>query len=127
MNMEIHGETIRLRIHISNTDKFKNNLLFEVIVFAAKRYGLAGVTVFKGIMGYGASSVVHSVKFWEISEKLPVVVEIVDEVDKIEAFKIRILPWLDKIRNGCLVTSEKVDVVLSKPGKKKSAFFSFLK
>ncbi len=125
--MEIQGEARRLRIYISNTDKFKNNLLFEMLVFAAKRYGLAGTTVLKGVMGYGSSSVVHSMKFWEISEKLPVVVEIVDEAGKIESFKTRILPWLNKIRYGCLVTSEKVDIVLSKPGSKKSAFFSFLR
>jgi len=125
--MEIHGEARRLRIYISNTDKFKNNLLFEMIVFAAKRYGLAGATVLKGIMGYGSSSVVHSMKFWEISEKLPVIVEIVDEAEKIEAFKTRILPWLDKIRYGCLVTSEKVDIVISKAGRRKTDFFSFLR
>lgn len=98
-----------------------------MIVFAARRYGLAGATVLKGIMGYGSSSVVHSMKFWEITEKLPVVIEIIDQADKIEAFKVKILPWLDKIRYGCLITSERVDVVLSKSGKKKSGFFSFLR
>jgi len=66
-------------------------------------------------------------KFWEISEKLPVIVEIVDEAEKIEAFKTRILPWLDKIRYGCLVTSEKVDIVISKAGRRKTDFFSFLR
>lgn len=125
--MKIHGEARRLRIYISNTDKFKNNLLYEMIIFAARRYGLAGATVLKGIMGYGSSSVVHSLKFWEITEKLPVVIEIIDEQEKIEAFRTKVLPWLDKIRYGCLVTSEKVDIVLSKPGRQKKAFFSFLR
>ncbi|MDZ7605776.1 MAG: DUF190 domain-containing protein [Cyclobacteriaceae bacterium] len=125
--MEIHGEARRLRIYISNTDKFKNNPLYEMIVFAARRYGLSGATVLKGMMGYGSSSVVHSMKFWEITEKLPVVIEIIDEAEKIETFKTKILPWLDKIRYGCLITSERVDIMLSKPGRKKSGFFSFLR
>ena len=67
--MEIKGEAKVLRIFISNTDKFKHNSLYEMIIFAAKRYGLAGATVLKGVMGYGSSSVIHSVKFWEITEK----------------------------------------------------------
>jgi len=98
-----------------------------MIVFAARRYGLAGTTVLKGIMGYGSSSIVHSMKFWEISEKLPIIIEIIDEAKKIEDFKSKVLPWLNKVRYGCLVTSEKVEIVLSKPGKQKSTFFSFLR
>jgi uncharacterized protein len=59
--------------------------MYESIVFKAKEAGLAGATVIKGIFGYGASSVIHSYKFWEISEKLPVVVEIVDTEEKVMA------------------------------------------
>jgi hypothetical protein len=61
--MEIKGEAKLLRIFISNTDKFKHAPLYEMVVFAAKRYGLAGATVLKGAMGFGSSSVVHSKKF----------------------------------------------------------------
>ena len=85
--MEIKGEAKVLRIFISNTDKFKHNSLYEMIVFAAKRYDLAGATVLKGVMGYGSSSVIHSVKFWEITEKLPVVIEIVDEAKKLKSLQ----------------------------------------
>ncbi len=63
--MEIKGEATLLRIYTSNTDKFKHNLLYEMVVYAARRYGLAGATVLKGTMGYGSSSVVHSNKFWQ--------------------------------------------------------------
>ena len=122
--MEIKGEAKELRIFISNTDKFKHNSLYEMIVFAAKRYGLAGATVLKGVMGYGSSSVIHSVKFWEITEKLPVVIEIVDEAEKIEKFTEKILPWFEKLRYGCMITVEEVNLVLYKQGSKKN-FFNF--
>ncbi len=120
--MEIKGEAKLLRIFISNTDKLKNSLLSEAIVFAARRYGLAGATVLKGTMGYGSSSVIHSVKFWEITEKLPVIIEIVDEAEKIEKFTDKILPWFENLRYGCMITVEKANIVLHKKGEKKGFF-----
>ena len=116
--METNGEARVLRIFISNTDKFKHTPLYEMVVFAAKRYGLAGATVLKGIMGFGSSNAVRSLKFWEITEKLPVVVEIVDDADKIEEFIKIILPWFENLRYGCMITVEKADIVLYKKGKK---------
>ncbi len=120
--MKDNQEALRLRIYISNTDKFRHTLLSETLVFAAKRYGLAGATVIRGSMGFGSSSVVHSSKFWEITEKLPVVVEMVDETTKIEQFMNIIRPWFDKIPTGCLITAEKVQIVLFKQGLKKKFF-----
>lgn len=120
--MEIRGEAKLLRIFLSDTDKLKNTLLYEAIVFAANRYNIAGATVFKGVMGYGSSSVIHSVKFWEIEDKLPVVVEIIDEAEKIDQFLEKILPWIENHRYGCLITSEKANIVLCKPGRKKGLF-----
>lgn len=117
--MEMNGHAKMLRIYISNTDKFKHAPLYEMVVFAAKRYGIAGATVLKGVMGYGSSSKIHSLKFWEITEKIPMVVEIVDESEKIEKFTAKILPWFEKLRSGCLITSEKADIVLFKQGSKK--------
>jgi len=118
--MEIKGEVKLLRIFISTSDTFKHALLSEMIVFAAKRYGLAGATVFKGTMGYGSSTIIHSSKFWEITEKLPVIVEIIDETEKITQFLERIMPWFDKISTGCLITVEDIKVILNKPGTKKT-------
>jgi uncharacterized protein len=112
--MEIRGEAKLLRIFISSTDKFKHEPLYEVIIYAAKRYGLSGGTVLRGVMGFGAQSNVHSVKFWELTEKVPLVVEIVDEATKIESFSEKILPWLKSTKYGCLVTIEKADIVLHK-------------
>lgn len=122
--MEINGDAKLLRIFISNTDKFRHTPLYEMIVLAAKRYGIAGATVLKGTMGYGSSSVLRSVKFWEITEKLPIVIEIVDEAEKIESFTKKILPWFDKLHYGCMITVEKANIVLYKQGSKKG-FFSF--
>ncbi len=122
--MEFNGEAKLLRIFISSTDKFKHSSLYEAIVFAARRNGLAGVTVLRGVMGYGSSSVVSSLKFWEITEKLPIVIEIIDETEKIEKFKARILPWFEKLRYGCVITEEKVNIILLKQGTKKG-FFTF--
>jgi len=120
--METTGDAVLLRFYLGNTDKLRHNLLSEVIVFAAKRYGLSGATVLKGIMGFGSSSIVHSVKFWEITEKLPVVVEIIDEEEKINGFIESVKPWFDKITNGFLITTEKVNIVAHKRGKRKSRF-----
>ena len=114
--METTGEAQLLRIFISSTDKFKHKPLYEVVVFAAKRFGLSGATVLKGFMGYGTSSIVYSQRLWEISEKLPVVIEIIDETEKIEAFVDSILPYFEKIPKGGLITLEKVNIVLQKHG-----------
>jgi len=116
--MELKGEAKLLRIFISSTDKFKHTPLYEMLVFAAKRYGLVGATVLRGVMGFGGSSAISSMKFWELTEKLPIVVEIVDESEKIEKFTEIILPYFDKIRYGCMITVEKANIVLFKKGKK---------
>ena len=118
--MNSNSEAILLRIYISSTDKLKHSLISELIVYQAKRYGLAGATVSKGIMGFGASSVIHSYKFWETSDKVPVVVEIVDEEVKILSFYETIKPYLENVRYGCLVTTEKINVLLYKTGDKKT-------
>ena len=117
--MEINGEAKILRIFISNTDKFRHQPLYEMVVFAARRYGMAGATVYKGMMGYGSSSVIRSVRLWELTEKLPVVVEIIDSAEKIDDFLEKILPWFEKVPYGCLITTGKLDVVLQKQGRKK--------
>jgi hypothetical protein len=111
-----------LRIYTSSTDKLKHTPMYEMIVFAARRNGMAGATVHKGVMGYGGSSVVHSAKFWETNDKLPVVVEIIDESTKIEAFVEVIKPYLENVRYGCLVTVEDAHVLLYKAGGKKTVF-----
>ena len=116
--MDTNTDAKLLRIFISSTDKFKYRPLYEVIVFAAKRYGLAGATVLKGFMGYGASSVIHSQRMWEITEKIPLVIEIVDESEKIDGFIEMILPYFEKIPKGGMITTE-----LHKSGPGHRSFF----
>jgi hypothetical protein len=117
------GDNVKvLRVYTSSTDKLKHTPLYEMLVYAARRNGLAGATVHKGVMGFGGSSVVHSAKFWETNDKLPVVVEIIDESPKIEAFFEVIKPYLESVRYGCLVTIEDANVVFYKTGNKKSVF-----
>jgi len=117
--MEQNAKSLLLRIFISSTDKTDSAVLSEHIVFKAKEDGLAGATVLKGVLGFGASSVLHSYKFWEASEKVPVIIELIDEEQKIRSFYESIRPILEEMRYGCLVTTETVDVLLYKSGKNK--------
>ncbi|MFA5850231.1 MAG: DUF190 domain-containing protein [Bacteroidales bacterium] len=107
-----------LRIFVSSTDKIDHKPLYEEVVYAAKKFDIAGVTVIKGVMGYGASSQIYSQKLWEVSEKIPVIIEIVDEEEKIEKFISNIMPFLDNSGKGCMVTIEDALIILAKKGKK---------
>jgi len=109
-----------LRIFVSSTDHNNQDLLCSSIVFAAKKEGISGATVLKGILGYGASSVIHSYKFWEVSDKLPVIIELIDEEAKIRHFYETIRPHLESMRYGCLVTIQNVEVMLFKSGKRRT-------
>ncbi len=117
--MKNNSQATLLRIFVSTTDRIGQETLCEAIVLQAKKFKLAGATVLKGMLGFGASSVIHSYKFWEISDKLPVVIEIIDEEEKILAFYETIREQLESMRYGCLVTIEKVNVLLYKPGQKR--------
>jgi len=96
---------------------FGHQLFYEHIVYLAKEKGISGVTVYRGIMGYGLSSHIHTSKFWELTEKLPVVIEIIDTSEKIEQFYLLIEPDIQKLPKGCLVTIDPVAVKLHKSGK----------
>jgi PII-like signaling protein len=117
--METGKEAKLMRIFVSSTDKFRHAPLYEVIVYAAKRYGMAGATVLKGVMGYGSSSSISSMKFFELTEKMPMVIEIIDEAEKVDQFTEILLPYLEKVRYGCLVTVEMAKVTLYKKGRGK--------
>lgn len=107
-----------LKIYASNTDKIGNELLYEHIVYLAKSKGISGVTVYRGIMGYGMSSThITSTRFWELTEKLPVMIEIIDRNEKLEEFYKLIEPDLENMPKGCLVSMEPVEIKLQKSGK----------
>ena len=107
----------KLTIKASTTDKIGSRLLYQYLVEKAKESGISGATVFRGIMGYGTSSKIHSSRFWELTEKLPVTVELVDETGRLEEFYRGIEDELKQMPKGCLVTLEPTEVLLQKRGK----------
>lgn len=110
--MRLEGEAKLLRIFIGESDKWQGRPLAEAIVIEAKKAGLAGVTVFKGFMGFGAHSRIHTAKILQLSEDLPVLLEVVDTEEKIRAF----LPILEGMVGEGLVTLEKVEVIRYQAG-----------
>ena len=106
--MKIEGEGRLLRIFIGESDRWHGIPLYEAIVRRAREHGLAGATVLRGIEGFGAHSRLHTAKILRLSEDLPIVIEIVDSVENIEAF----LPQLDRMVGEGLVTLERAEVIL---------------
>jgi len=105
--MKLEGEGQLLRIFIGENDRWHGKPLYEAIVSRAREAGLAGATVLRGLMGYGAASRIHTAKVLRLSEDLPIVVEIVDHSDRIAAF----LPALDEMVVDGLVTLERAQVI----------------
>jgi len=114
--MVIPREGYLLRIFIGESDKHQGKPLYEWIVLKAREHGLAGATVLRGMMGYGAKSRLHTFKIERLSLDLPMVVEIVDAREKLEAF----LALIDDNVTEGLATIEKVDVRLYRSGKSDS-------
>lgn len=105
--MQIPHEAILLRIFIGESDRWEHKPLYEAIVLKAREQHLAGATVLRGPMGFGKSSRLHTAKILRLSTDLPLVIEIVDSEEKIQAF----LPVLHKMMGGGLVTLEPVKVI----------------
>jgi PII-like signaling protein len=102
--MVIPQEAVLLRIFIGESDRWQHKPLYEAIVLKARELHLAGATVLRGPMGFGKSSRLHTSKILRLSLDLPLIIEIVDSEEKIQAF----LPVLDSMMGGGLVTLEKV-------------------
>jgi PII-like signaling protein len=105
--MQMPRDAVLLRIFFGEDDKFQHQPLHEAIVLKARELHLAGATVLRGHMGFGHSSHIHTSKILRLSQDLPVVVEIVDSKEKIDAF----LPLLDQMMTSGLITIEKVQVL----------------
>ncbi|GAB4171765.1 MAG: DUF190 domain-containing protein [Terrimicrobiaceae bacterium] len=104
--MNLPTSSILLRIHLGESDKLGHSPLYEAIVEKARSAGLAGATVFRGSMGFGANSLIHSSKILQLSMDLPVVVEIIDSEEKVRGF----LPEIKTMIRGGLVTLQHVEV-----------------
>ncbi len=110
--MNLPEEGMLLRIFIGESDKYKSKALYEQIVIKARELNLAGATVIRGIMGFGAHSRIHTAKLLALSEDMPVIVEIVDTEEKLNS----LLPFLDEIMKDGMITLEKARVIRYRHG-----------
>ena len=105
--MRLQGEGKLLRIFIGESDKWEGKPLYQAIVRRLREEGLAGATVIRGIEGFGAKSHLHTARILRLSEDLPLLIEVVDDAERIDA----VLPMLDEMVQEGLVTLERVEVV----------------
>lgn len=110
--MKIEGEAQLVRIFVGESDRLHGKPLYQAIVELARGEGIAGATVLRGIIGFGANSRIHTASILRLSEDLPIVVEIVDQADRISA----LLPKLDAVVGEGLITIEKVRVIAYRHG-----------
>ena len=115
--MQIPTDAVLLRIFLGESDRWEHKPLYEAIVLKARELHLAGATVLRGPMGFGKTSHLHTAKILRLSMDLPLIIEIVDSEEKINAF----LPALDNMMGGGLVTLEKVKVVHYRAGPEPAA------
>lgn len=111
--MDLPEDAVCLKLYVGETDRHLHQPLYEAIVMKARELQLAGATVTRGVMGFGASSRIHSAKVISLSMDLPFIIEIVDSETKINEF----LPVLSEMMNGGLATIEKLRVVHYRPKK----------
>ncbi len=107
-HQKFEGEQTLMRIHVGESDKWEGHSLYEEIIKMLRAENFSGVTVLRGIGGYGSSSRYHSDKILRLSQDLPMVIEVVESSERIE----RVLPRLDQMVEGGLITLEKVRVIL---------------
>lgn len=104
---KIASQAKRLRIYIGESDRWKRRSLYQAIVEKAKELDLAGATVFRGLMGYGANSRIHTASIIDLSSDLPILVEIIDS----EAYIAKLLPFLDEMMEEGMMTIDDVEVI----------------
>jgi uncharacterized protein len=111
---KFEGERTLMRIHIGESDKWHGKPLHEAIVVLLRKAGFSGATVLRGVGGYGGSSIYHTDKLLRLSQDLPIIVEVIETQERID----QILPRLDEMVEGGLITLEKVRVILYRSAKK---------
>ena len=113
-HQKFEGERTLMRIHIGESDKWRGKPLHEAIVELLRKDGFSGVTVLRGVAGYGSSSVYHTDKLLRLSQDLPIILEVIETHERIELM----LPRLDEMVDGGLITLERVRVILYRPAKR---------
>ena len=111
---KIEGERTLMRIHIGESDTWHGKSLHQAIVEMLRKEGFAGATVLRGVAGFGGSSVMHTDRLLQMSQDLPIVVEVIESNEKIE----KVLPRIDEMLGGGIVTLEKVRVLMHRAAKK---------
>jgi uncharacterized protein len=112
MTEKFRGERTLMRIFIGESDKYQGKPLYEALLERFRRKGLAGATVLRGVAGFGASSKMHTDKVLRLSVDLPLIIEVVETDEVIQG----ILPDLSEMIGGGLITLEKANVILYRPG-----------
>jgi hypothetical protein len=107
-----------LKVYVGESDKVHSRPLYEEIVFEARKAGLAGATVYKGFMSFGASHSMHTMKIFALSGDMPVLIEIIDTKDKLEPFARQIIELMDLSKRGGLITYQDLKVLRYEKGEK---------
>lgn len=113
-HQKFEGEQVLMRIHIGESDKWHGKALHEAIVDMLRKDGFSGATVLRGVGGFGGSSVYHTDKLLRMSQDLPIILEVIDSAERID----KVLPRLDEMVDGGLITLEKVRVILYRAAKR---------
>ncbi len=116
--MKITGKAGMLKVYVGESDKVHGRLLYEEIVFEARKAGMAGATAIKGIMSFGASHSIHTMKIFSLSSDIPVVIEIIDTIEKLDIFASKVNELLDQGKKGGLVIFQEIDVLRYEIGEK---------
>ena len=116
--MNTFGKANILKIYIGESDRINGRPLYEEIVFEARKAGLAGATVCKGLLSFGASHSIHTMKIFALSSDLPMIIEIIDNHDNLESFLPTLYKLMDDCKKGGLVTLQPLDVLRYKKGQK---------
>ncbi len=111
---KFEGERTLMRIHIGESDTWHGKSLHQAIVEMLRKEGFAGATVLRGVAGFGGSSILHTNKLLQMSQDLPIIMEVIESHEKIE----KILPRIDEMLGGGIVTLEKVRVLMHRATKK---------
>lgn len=118
--MILEGRARKMKIIIGENERVYQRSLYEAIVFAAKKYKMAGVTVYKGILSYGADNLEQNGKVFTLSDNLPIIIEMVDLHERIEDFGNIIARLLDKAESGGIIFFEDVEVLRYSHGRRTS-------
>ncbi|MDX9880445.1 MAG: DUF190 domain-containing protein [Prolixibacteraceae bacterium] len=112
------GKAQILKIYLGEADHYRGKPLYEALVLKAREAGMAGATAYKGMLSFGASHSIHTLKIFALSSDLPVIVEIVDSLEKIRIFAGQANEMLEKSGKGALVTVQDLEIINYRPGEK---------